>query len=252
MDPYLEAHWGDLHLRFLVYLRDAIDETLPESLCARMDGPVVRDPGGEQRQAASDGAMPLVVDAEARILNQTFVAIRDYRDADRLVTVIQLLWPENKTPGEIRDAYRLKQREVCGAGVNLVEIDLLRAGEHTLAVDTESIPPALRTPYAVCVRRARSRLEAEVYPIRIAQPLPAIKVPLRPADPDLTVELQALIERCYRRAYEGHLDYNEEPVPPLTGPDAEWADRLLRERGLRTTPARAKIESKRQPSRGVK
>jgi hypothetical protein len=29
------------------------------------------------------------------------------------------------------------------------------------------------------------------------------------------------------------IDYRQEPRPPLSGPDAEWADQVLRERGLR-------------------
>jgi hypothetical protein len=53
----------------------------------------------------------------------------------RLVTTIEILGLTNKTPGEHgRDLYLSKQREILASKVNLVEIDLLRAGEHTTAV----------------------------------------------------------------------------------------------------------------------
>ena len=71
-------------------------------------------------------------------------------------------------------------------------------------------------------------------------------VELHPTDPDVVLELQPLIDQCYRRAYEGAFDYNREPEPPLSGADAEWADRLLREKGVRTAPPAGK-KSKRRP-----
>ena len=47
----------------------------------------------------------------------------------RLVTSIELLSPSNKNPGEQAGfLYRKKQQELLGSNVNLVEIDLLRAG----------------------------------------------------------------------------------------------------------------------------
>ena len=37
MDPYLEAHWGDIHHRIINYACDAIQEQLPDDLFARME-----------------------------------------------------------------------------------------------------------------------------------------------------------------------------------------------------------------------
>jgi hypothetical protein len=49
------------------------------------------------------------------------------------------------------------------------------------------------------------------------------------------LDLQALINQCYDDSwYEGDINYERDPEPPLTGDDAKWADQLLRERGLRT------------------
>jgi hypothetical protein len=36
-----------------------------------------------------------------------------------------------------------------------------------------------------------------------------------------------------RNGYELAIDYRNDPDPPLPGPWKEWADRLLREKGLR-------------------
>src|SRR5580704_3285951 len=37
MDPYLEAHWGDVHHSLIQYSRDAIQGTLPDDLLARVE-----------------------------------------------------------------------------------------------------------------------------------------------------------------------------------------------------------------------
>ena len=37
MDPFLEAYWGDVHQRLIMYLSDAIQVTLPEDLRARVE-----------------------------------------------------------------------------------------------------------------------------------------------------------------------------------------------------------------------
>jgi hypothetical protein len=53
--------------------------------------------------------------------------------------------------------------------------------------------------------------------------------------PDVVLDMQAVFDRNYEEgAYAEQIDYTQEPVPPLTGEDAAWADALLRERGLRS------------------
>ena len=64
--------------------------------------------------------------------------------------------------------------------------------------------------------------------------LPILKIPLRPDDNDVTLDLQALVDQCYRNgAYEGALHYAVDPDPRLFGADKEWADTWLFEKGLR-------------------
>jgi hypothetical protein len=157
-----------------------------------------------------------------------------------VVTFIEVLSPTNKLPGPDREQYLRKQQEVCHSDTNLVEIDLLSLGRHTAAVALQNLPSGRRTPYLVCVRRAVTPTQAEVYSIPLQQRLPAVKIPLRPTDADVRLDLQALLEQAYQRGrYEGDLDYDKDPEPPLAGPDAAWADQWLREKGLRPQrPAR--------------
>jgi hypothetical protein len=85
-----------------------------------------------------------------------------------------------------------------------------------------------------CVRRATRRHQAEVYLMPLGQPLPVVRVPLRPTDADVPLDMQALVEQCYRNgAYEGTLDYAADPDPPLLGAERQWAVERLQELGLR-------------------
>src|SRR2546426_2002388 len=41
MDPYLEAHWRDVHASLIIYARDALQGVLPSSLRARVEESVL-------------------------------------------------------------------------------------------------------------------------------------------------------------------------------------------------------------------
>src|SRR5262247_2400043 len=41
MDPYLEAHWRDIHARLVIYACDALQAVLPGALRARVEESVV-------------------------------------------------------------------------------------------------------------------------------------------------------------------------------------------------------------------
>ena len=118
--------------------------------------------------------------------------------------------------------------------MNLVEIDLIRAGNYVLAVPEDRLPAECRTPYLICVCRATKRNQAEIYPMPLRQPLPNTRVPLRPTDGDVILRLQELVDDCYRDGrYATCLNYRLDPVPRLGESDARWLDWILREKGLR-------------------
>ena len=133
-------------------------------------------------------------------------------------------------------SFILKKREdQQAAGVNTVEIDLLRGGTRVLMVDAEHIPPYHRTAYqAVCLARVAADAESSFTECRSRQRLPVIAIPLRPADPDIPLDLQAILAQCYRNGGYDDIDYAGEPDPPLsTQRMTAWADALLREQGKR-------------------
>ena len=103
---------------------------------------------------------------------------------------------------------------------NLVEIDFVRSGRHVVAVPREHIPPRRQTPYLVCVRRATAKEIAEVYPIPLQERLPMIKVPLRPSDADVQLDLRPPLDACYLYGgYDDVVNYQADAAPPLMGPE---------------------------------
>ena len=72
-----------------------------------------------------------------------------------------------------------------------------------------------------------------MYRVPLDEPLPAIRIPLRETDPDVPLQIQPLIDQCYRNGRYYDLDYKADPVTPLDATDAAWSDQLLRSKGLR-------------------
>ena len=257
MDPYLEAHWRDIHAGLVIYARDALQGVLPAGLRARVEESVLLEtPVGfrdhplfpdvrvveymEKRsletraEAGAAVAAPVLVETKDEPATETFIEIIDHESGNRVVTVIEFLSPANKSPGPNREQYLRKQRDICSSDTNLVEIDLNRFGGHTLAFPLAHLRRQRRTPYMVCVRRAVRRDVAEVYPMPLWERLPIIRIPLRPDDADVPLDLQALVEQCYRNGgYEGTLNYAADPDPRLLGGDKEWAGEWLDKKGLR-------------------
>jgi hypothetical protein len=257
MDPYLEAHWRDVHASLVIYARDALQGALPGGLRARVEESVLLEtpqgPGdhllfpdvrvveyasrGEAeplRELEGTAEEPVLLDLEDEPITETFLEIIDLGSGNRVVTVIEFLSPSNKNPGPNREQYRRKQHEVLTSDANLVKIDLNRFGRHTLAFPLVRLKSAIRTPYMACVRRATPPSRAEIYPMPLWKRLPVVKVPLRPDDADVPLDLQALVGQCYRNGgYEGTLNYGTDPDPPLLGAEKDWADQRLHELGLR-------------------
>jgi hypothetical protein len=268
MDPYLESHWRDVHAGLIIYARDALQEALPSSLRARVEESVLLETplgigdhplfpdirvveytskrGPQSRQESAFAvAEPLLIEVEQEQTTESFLEIIDRESGNRIVTVIEFLSPSNKSPGPNRKKYLRKQREVCSSDANLVEIDLNRFGLHSLAFPLGHLKPAGRTAYMACVRRATQRELAEVYPLPLWARLAVVKIPLRPDDSDVPLDLQILVDQCYRNGgYEGTLDYSMDPDPPLSGADAKWAEKLLNEKGLRSRKKKSRRKGK--------
>lgn len=261
MDPYLDVHWRDIHAGLVIYARDALQAVLPGALRARVEESVVletprglgdhwmfpdvrvvdfppkrgleKQPKEGASQASAAVAEPVLVDLEPGSITEPFLEIIDRESGNRVVTVIEFLSPTNKTPGPGRELYLRRQQEVCASDANLVEIDLNRYGIPTLAFPLGSL--VKRTSYMAAVRRATRPDKAEVYLMPLWERLPIIRIPLRPDDADVLLDVQELIDKCYRNgAYGDTINYAAEPLPPLIGPEKKWGEKWLEEKGLRT------------------
>ena len=63
--------------------------------------------------------------------------------------------------------------------------------------------------------------------------MPVVRIPLRPNDADVALDLQPLVDQCYERGRYWMTDYHRDPALPLPSQDARWLDEHLRSRGLR-------------------
>ena len=254
MDPYLEAYWGDVHTSLVTYARDQLRANLPADLKVRVeehvtveaddarltgfypDVSVLEQPRPERVEGAGVStavAVPLIVPMELERETERSLRIIDTRSGNRVVTAIKFLSLSNKLPGVGRQKYLRKQRDLLDGQVNLVEIDLLRDGPYVLAAPAQGVPDAYLRPYRVCVVRATHPERAEVYRLSLREALPVIRVPLREDDGDVPLDLQALIVQSYENGGYGDIDYNQDPIPRLTGDDAEWAAQRLHQQGRR-------------------
>ncbi|HEX5268924.1 MAG TPA: DUF4058 family protein [Gemmataceae bacterium] len=266
MDPYLEAPdiWPDLHDRLATRLSDVLNETLPAPYYARLemrpevgiaeeeggrrivpDVAVVRHPrpsptaGGvavleAPRAAVSPFVEVEVIDERAR---HAYVEIRDPSRGHHLITLIEIVSPNCKRPGDDREAYFRKQREVLDSDASLIEIDLLRAGQRPLAdarieVGILGLRPA--PDYLVQIHRAWKRSSVQLFHTRVIESLPVFLIPLREGQPEVLLDLQFVFNRAYDGGpyRRGAVDYTQPPRPPLPVDLEEWGRERVRAAGF--------------------
>lgn len=250
MDPYLEqpALWPDLHNSLIVALRDelaprlrpryyvAIEErtyTLEPGdlvLAGRADLAVVGaagDTSAPMLDPSAPGGVIVSVELPDQI-RETYLEVRA-AGSGQVITLLEMLSPTNKRPGEGRGQYLRKRRAVLASLTHLVEIDLLRASEPMPVSGWNG-----RSDYRLMISRGELRPRALLLPFSLRQAIPAFALPLRPGDDEPQVELGLLLHALYDRGgYDLRLDYAAEPDPPLAGDDAAWANTLLRDARLR-------------------
>ncbi len=247
MDPYLENYWRDVHATFLAVAKQQLNRQLPADLAVRIEeGVAVRSGSIATRVIYPDISVIEEPESEYETPNRTATAVGvpfevileepppsrhleivDCRDGNRIVTVIELLSPKNKSSVSGRDEYRRKQTEVLRSGANLVEIDLLRRGQFVLAMPQEQWPEQQLSDYKICIRRATRPSVAAGMAMSLREPLPSLPVPLRPSDPDVVMELQVIIDTCYRDGRYASLDYRAPLQPVLSDEDQRWFQQRL-------------------------
>lgn len=243
MDPYLEhpVLWPGVHGQTLVWMMHQLRPRLhPRYIISLEERVVVEGPdeqrapdlwiqrrrpaAGEAAPATTPERGPLIVEVEEWESKQRYLEILDRYQKLRVVTVIELVSPSNKARGAGRRAYRKKQKEVRASGCHLVEIDLLRTGRHVLAVPEVRVKDIAEYDYLVCVSRWPNRRRFELYPWRLREPIPIVRIPLADSDPDVPLDLRAALEQTYQDgSYALRVRYEEPCVPALTAADQEWA-----------------------------
>jgi hypothetical protein len=151
----------------------------------------------------------------------------------RLVTAIEVLSWSNKTRGNPgRELYAKKQRELLASNANLLEVDLLRKGEHVTAVPWEVARQRCGDfDYHVCTHRFDRPRDFFLHPIRITDPLPTILVPLLPEHGSTALDLQAAFTTAYDTgSFRREVGYRAGPpdIALLTETQVEWARAQLR------------------------
>jgi hypothetical protein len=140
-------------------------------------------------------------------------------ETETLVTVLELLSPANKLHPQGRKDYESKRDHIFRSRTNLVEIDLLRAGEPLMVVG-----PSVQSDYRILVSRGTERPRARLYAFDLRQHVPAFSIPLLPGDEEPLLDLGQVLHDLYERAsFDLRLNYHKPAVPPIKEADTGWA-----------------------------
>lgn len=255
MDPYLERRglWEEVHTgliaaiqQFLTPLirpryRVAVERRVylavlsPDGLIGKPDVLVVSS--DRESAPAAPAHTPVAIKPQVVELPMVEEVIERYLEIQEVatgdvVTVIEILSHSNKSTRQGREQYERKRLAVLASLTNLVEIDLLRAGE----------PLPMRVSsngnlgdYRIVVSRSRTRPRADVYIFGVRDPIPNVPIPLQPGEDEPVLSLNQIVHDLYDRAgYDLAVDYGQPPVPLLSGEDAQWATQLVAQHSRET------------------
>jgi hypothetical protein len=266
MDPYLESphRWMSVHGGLITFAMAELNRVLPPHYVASIserltiaepereiypDVYIVEDtaPARSKRPRVESGMTTAVADPPLRLkvesatIREIYIDILAAPEDGRIITTIEILSFSNKKAGSAsRKQYLQKQQETLESHTHLVEIDLLRRGKPAIAPLRLGFARRKKWHYLASLHRASAGNDFEAWPISVRQRLPKITVPLAGEDPDVVLDLQKVLDRCYDEgAYERRLDYRGLPYYPLETTDAAWADRLLKQQGLRPKGAKS-------------
>jgi len=248
MDPFIEGQrWQDFHARFINDLADllmpavrpryVVDVEQYVYLARENEVPdrhlepdlsIIEEPAEAATElktsvATATASVPAVYTIPfPRRQRQRFLTIRD-REYRKVVAVIELLSPTNKTPGEGCAEYLVKRTNVFQTAANLVEIDLLRRGQRLPT--REPLAPA---DYYAFICRTERLPKVEVYAWTLRDRLPVIPVPLASGEPDVPLDLQEAFTKTYDRSgYDYAIDYRRPIEPPLDASASDWVRTVL-------------------------
>ena len=245
LDPYLESQvWPEFHNKLISQLQDVLVPQVRPRYVVRIEEQVyvahdygdqprgirpdltvsttsTTGPSGARSPAVAPIELPIAMPEEEKHL---YIEVR-LKGSGQVVTVVEVLSPSNKRPhSEARRDFIDKRDAILRSKVHWVEMDLLRGGART-----PMGAPLPAADHFVIVSRANRRPTAEVWPCTLRQSLPTLPLPLADADPDATLDLQAVFDTVYDRAgYDYSLDYTRALEPPLAPEDAAWVQTITR------------------------
>jgi hypothetical protein len=247
MDPWLEhpALWLDVHNRLIASIADELAPKVAPRYFVGMEQRTYQvRPGGavyigrpdigisrtsaiaraegltERRPTGGVGVLELDVEVPViDFVKQWYLEIRE-TTTGKLVTVIEVLSPTNKTRPAGRKQYLKKRNQVLDSRTSLVEIDLLRAGKPMPITTRQPV----KSDYRILVSRGAARPRAKLYVFGVRQAIPVVPIPLLPKDTVPTLDLNAVLHALYERArFDLRLDYASPTILPLEENDAVWA-----------------------------
>jgi hypothetical protein len=220
MDPYLEDErlWPWFQHALVTCLYQKLVQVLNDRYRAHV---------GERRYTVAEAPPGPAISGDQR---EHYIEIRQRSDG-KLVTLVEVVSPANKTTAAGRDAYVSKRSECKVGGNSFVEIDLVLQGQPMLEYSREGLPA---WDYAVTVTRAAQPERHEIYTATLQKRLPRFRLPLAADDRDTVMDLQDDFSRCYDQGVFGtKIDYTREPSVPLTEENRRWIDELLLANKLR-------------------
>ncbi len=255
MDPYLEAPdlWPDVHARLIGRIGAMLTPKLRPRYFAKVESrtylPDIDDPAmhliipdvqvlerlqrgraaWDQWHPENGGAVAEAIDVTDLLIEELRESLIEIHDANtrQLVTVIEIVSPTNKVTGAAgTDSLIRKHHDCVAAGVNWLEIDLLRFGERPTA-------PRVLEKYTYRVFRdwqlPDKKRRRQAWPWNLRDPIPIVGVPLRPEDGEVALDLQRAMVTTYEEAgYDMMVDYTQPPPQPaMSAEDAAWVQQIL-------------------------
>ncbi len=161
---------------------------------------------------------------------EEFIEVRQRTD-NRLVTLVDVVSPVNKTRSQGRAAYLETRKLARTQNASVVEIDLVLQGQPMLDYSRDGLP---EWDYAITVTRCTQPERYEIYTTTLQKRLPRFKVPLASDDRDTVLDLQATFARCYDQgAFGTQIDYKRDPGIKMKDDDLKWLGEVLRLQKLR-------------------
>lgn len=250
MDPWLEDPelWPNVHNSLIVSIRDALTPLVVPRYFVRVESRMTvltgedfdqlyrphvairtddlasppRESGTAVIEAVEAKPYRVLVRLEEDEIEECFLTIQELPER-KLVTAIEVLSPTNKRTKKARQDYLDKRSDLIRSGVNLVEIDLLRAGQR---MPLNNAPPP--TDYRILVYRPRPNRFAEVFGFSYKDPIPSILIPLSHGEAEPTLDLNAVLHALIGRArYDLTINYRHPPTPRLRKEDQAWAESII-------------------------